>query len=150
MLNSFTLLSALQRFLDERRVAVEMLTVDPAVALMLDWYRLAPVDVAAKTATADVLVFRYGGWSEGCATGYKLSLLRRVTEASAQGETDWLAGISLLFEPSGLTGLQPYHTVSGEWKSLDAFLEAIQASPGFKKLATERPMGVLLESGGLR
>jgi hypothetical protein len=151
MATAFTLLEGLQHFLEERRVVVEMLTVDPAVAAMFDWYRLRKADVLAGTPAADVLLCQYGGWSEGCATGYKFSLLRRVTEASDAGRAaDWFAGITLMFEPSGAAGLSPRRLASDQYPSLDAFLEAIEASDGFTELRRQRPMGVLLESGGLR
>ena len=151
MLDSFTLLGALQRFLDQRRVAVPMLTADPAVSLMLDWYRLVPLDRIAQTASGDALVYRHGGWSEGCATAYKFSLLRRATEKTeGGGDTDWFAGITLLFEPSRYAALAPFSTTSADWPSLEAFAQAIDDSPGFKALAGEQPLGVSLESGGLR
>jgi hypothetical protein len=148
---SFSLLEALQHFLEERKVVVEMLTVDPAVTAMLDWYRLRKADVLGGAPAADVLVCQYGGWSEGCATGYKFSVLRRVTDAGGQATpTDWFAGVTLMFEPSGAVGLTPLRIASSQYPTLDAFLEAIEASDGFQSLRRQRPMGVLLESGGLR
>jgi hypothetical protein len=150
MADSFTLLGALQRFLEQRGAAVEALTVEPAIVLMLDWFRLIPSDRFLPAASADVLVYRYGGWSEGCATAYNFSLLRRVTEASAPGEIAWFAGITLMFEPSSRTDLEPYQAISSRSASLDAFVATIEASPGYRALLRERPMGVVLESGGLR
>jgi hypothetical protein len=151
MLNSYILLGALQSFLHQRDVQVERLTADRMVPLMVDWFRLVPVDTLERPATADVLVYRYGGWSEGCATGFRLSLLRRVTERGADGaNTDWYAGVTLIFEPSRYASLAPFDTVSADWKSIDAFLQAIEGSEAFKLLATATPMTALLESGGLR
>ena len=99
----------------------------------------------------DALVYRYGGWSEGCATAFKLSLLRRVTERDATGvETERFAGITLMFEPSGQGELMPFTAVSSDAKSIEAFLQTIESSPAFKVLAGATPMGVLVESGGLR
>ncbi len=66
------------------------------------------------------------------------------------GGTEQLAGITLMFEPSGQGELMPFTTSSTDWKSVDAFLEAIQDSPAFRGLATATPMAVVLESGGLR
>lgn len=150
-MNSYSLLSALQRFLSERGVEVERLTVDPMVGLIIDWYRLVPIDVLERTASADVLVYRYGGWSEGCATGFNFSLLRRVTERSASGsDTQWFAGITLMFEPSLYARLAPFTTISSDWRSIDAFLHAIESSEAFRVLAAATPMTVLVESGGLR
>ena len=149
--NSFDLLTALQSFLRERNVAVERLTVDPMIVTMIDWFRLTPLDLAKDAASADVLVFRYGGWSEGCATGFVFSVLRRITERNAEsGETDWVAGITLLFEPSRYAGLAPLTTASSDWQSLEAFLRAVESSPAYKLLVGEQPMSALLESGGLR
>ena len=149
--NSFDLLAALQSFLRERNVDVERLTVDPMIVTMIDWFRLVPLDLAKDTASADVLVYRYGGWSEGCATGFVFSVLRRITEPNAEGgETDWVAGITLMFEPSRYAGLAPLTTVSSDWQSIDAFLRAVESSPAYKLLVAEQPMSVLLESGGLR
>ena len=149
MTTAFTLLDALQRFLQERRVMVETLTVEPAVALMLDWFRLQPVDALIQPGSADVLVYQYGGWSEGCATAYKFSVLRSVTENDGSA-TEWLAGITLMFEPSGAAELARFRTTSAQSASLDAFLETIEASDCYQTLLRQRPMGVLLESGGLR
>jgi hypothetical protein len=151
MFNSYSLIAALQSFLHQRSVEVERLTADPMVRLMIDWFRLVPVDLLEHTASADVLVYRYGGWSEGCVTGFNFSLLRRITESNASGgDTDWFAGITLMFEPSFYAHLAPFNTVSSEWKSIEAFLQAIESSPAFKALAAATPMTVLVESGGLR
>jgi hypothetical protein len=151
MVNSYTLLGALQKFLERRGIAVDELTVEPAIALMLDWFRLGPIDSASLAGYADALVFRYGGWSEGCATGYKFSLLRRVTQGSdSGGDTEWFAGITLMFEPSARADLPPFGTASPDWESLEAFAQAVKRTPGFRALAAEKPMGALLESGGLR
>ena len=127
------------------------LTAEPAIAVMLDWFRLVRVDRFTESVSRDVLVFRYGGWSEGCATGYRFSLLRRVTETSESGAgTEWFAGITLLFEPSERSELAPFSTATSDWESLDAFVDAIERSPGFRALAAEKPMSAFLESGGLR
>jgi hypothetical protein len=145
------LLSALQNFLHERSVDIEHLTADPMVHLMMDWYRLVPLELLKDVSSTEALVYRYGGWSEGCATGFRFSLLRRVTEAHANGEhTEWFAGITLLFEPSGYADVTPLDIASSDSKALDAFLATIEASPVYRKLASTTPMGVLLESGGLR
>jgi hypothetical protein len=149
MVNSYTLLGALQAFLEQRSIAVDDLTADPAVVSMLDWFRQGPVD--AQSATGDALVFRYGGWSEGCATGFKLSLLRRVVEARADGgETEWFAGITLMYEPSSRAEIAPFSTTSLDWDSLDEFAQAARRSPGFRAVAATKPMGAMLESGGIR
>lgn len=151
MVNSYTLLSALQKFVQQRGVVVESLSADPAVVLMLDWYRLVPVDKLERAASADVLVYRYGGWSEGCATGFRWSLLRRITETGADNAaTDWYAGITLMFEGSKQLDLAPYSTTSADYKSIEAFMQAIEASPAYKQLQSATPMSVAMESGGLR
>jgi hypothetical protein len=151
MLNSSTLLTALQTFLDQRRIEVEGLTAEPMVVTMFDWLRFGKVASLEGAPEADALVFRYGGWSEGCATGFKLSLLRRVTERDAEGRaTDWYAGITLMFEPSRYAGMAPFSTVSSDWPSLEAFLHAIESSPAYRASAAMVPMGVVMESGGLR
>ena len=150
-MNSYTLLGALQKFVEQRSIAVVDLTAEPAIGLMLDWFRLVRVDKFAQTGSRDALVFRYGGWSEGCATGYRFSLLRRVTEKSESGgDTEWFAGITLMFEPSSRSELAPYSTASPDWESLDAFAQAIGHSPGFRALAAEKPMGAFIEGGGVR
>ena len=150
-MNSYSLLGALQKFVEQRGIAVVDLTAEPAIGLMLDWFRRVRVDMFAQTGSRDALVFRYGGWSEGCATGYRFSLLRRVTEKSESGgDTEWFAGITLMFEPSSRSDLAPYSTASSDWESLDAFAQAIGHSPGFRALAAEKPMGAFLEGGGVR
>ena len=151
MANSYSLLAALQNFLHQRGVEIEGLTADPMVRLMIDWFRLVPLDLLKGPSTAEALVFRYGGWSEGCATGFRFSLLRRITEPGTDGaDTDWFAGITLMFEPSRYADLTPFDTASSDWKSLDAFLAAVESSPAYNTLAGVQPMTVLLESGGLR
>jgi len=139
---STNLLTALDGFLRQRKVDVDSLTVDQMVAVMIDWYRFAPVD----PAEGDTLVYRYGGWSEGCATAFKLSLLRRVTEGGA----DRIAGITMMFEPSSRSEIAPFMTTSSDWKSIEAFLEAVQGSPAFRQFGSTKPMGVMIERGGLR
>lgn len=151
MLNSYGLMASLQSFLHLRGVEVDRLTADPMVGLMLDWFRLVPIDLIERSSSTDALVYRYGGWSEGCATGFNFSLLRRVTESNGSGgNTDWFAGITLMFEPSFYSALAPFNTVSSDWKSMDAFLHAIESSPAYRVLVAAKPMTVLVESGGLR
>jgi hypothetical protein len=151
MVNSFSLLTELEAFLQRRSVDVEHLTAGPMIRLMVDWFRLVPVAPGERASSADALVYRTGGWSEGCATGFKFSLLRRVIETGATGaDTEWFAGITLMFEPSGPADLAPFKTVSSDWQSTDEFVQAIEHSPAFQALANAVPMGVLVESGGLR
>lgn len=138
------LLAELESFLRQRRIATEDLTVDQMVAVMIDWYRFSSAHAAGDVAN-DTLQYRYGGWSEGCATGFKLSLLRRAGEGS-----DRVAGITLLFEPSSKSDIAAFSTSSADWPSIDRFLEAVQGSPAFRQFASAKPMGVMLERGGLR
>jgi hypothetical protein len=150
-MNSYTLLGSLQKFVEQRSIAVIDLTAEPAISVMLDWFRFVRVDRFDQTVSDDALVFRYGGWSEGCATGYRFSLLRRVTEKSESGgDTEWFAGITLLFDPSGRSDLAAFSTTSSDWESLDAFAQAVERSPGFMALVAEKPMSAFLESGGVR
>jgi hypothetical protein len=149
--NSFSLLAALQSFLRERNIDVERLTVGPMIEAMIDWYRLVPLNLIKDTASTDVLIYRCGGWSEGCSTGFIFSVLRRITEPKEKEvSTDWIAGVTLMFEPSRYAGLAPLTIISSDWQSIDAFLHAIESSPAYKMLVAESPMSVLLESGGLR
>jgi hypothetical protein len=150
-LNSYSLIAALQSFLRQRGVEVDRLTADPMVRLVIDWFRLVPIDLLERSSSSDALVYRYGGWSEGCATGFNFSLLRRITQNNENGgDTDWFAEITLMFEPSFYAELAPFSTVSSDWKSIDVFLNAIESSPAFRVLAAAKPMTVLVESGGLR
>lgn len=151
MVNASSLLSELQRFLQQRGVDASQLSLQDAAMVMMDWFRLVPMDPLDASVKADVLVFQHAGWSEGCATGYKLSVMRRVTETpDAQGETDWYAGITVMYEPSRFAGMPPFKTESTDWPSLEAFLHAIESSAAWKTAAGEQPMGVIVESGGLR
>ncbi len=154
MANAHSLLAALQSFVTQRGVYVDRLNADAMVALMVDWYRLDPIEPGFANGVAsgaEALVFRYGGWSEGCATAFKFSVMRRVSEArQGGGVTDWLAGITLMFEPSAQAELQPFSTTSSDWKSLDAFRQAIENSPAFKALAAAKPMGAMIETGAMR
>lgn len=148
---SHGLIADLQGFLRKQGVDVNHLNADAMVRLMVDWYRFAPAHEGAGTAAGDTLVYRYGGWSEGCATAFKLSLLRQVTEHDATGaETQRFAGITLMFEPSGQAELMPFTAVATDSKSIEAFLQTIESSPAFRQLASATPMGVLIESGGVR
>ncbi|MBI1394628.1 MAG: hypothetical protein GC151_01515 [Betaproteobacteria bacterium] len=151
MVNSYTLLASLQRFLHERGIDVDKLSIRDAALAMIDWQRLVPVDDLQKPVKSDVLLYRYGGWSEGCATGYKVSVMRRVTQAAdGGGQTDWYAGITFMFEPSRFSSLPDFGTEASDWPSTDAFLHAIESSAAYRLAATERPMGVSVETGGLR
>jgi hypothetical protein len=144
---SHSLMAQLQDFLRQRNVDVTRLGADEMLRVMVDWYRFAPLG----QAEGDALVYRYAGWSEGCATAFKLSLLRQVTERDATGaKTERLAGITLMFDPSGKGELLPFTAVSSDAKSIEAFLQTVEGSPGFKELAGTTPMGVLVEGGGLR
>ena len=148
-MNASILLTRLQAFLTQRAVDPEFLTAESMVREMVDWFRLSSVDSPLEEPlSADVLLYRYGGWSEGCATGFKLSLLRRVTEPD--GKTDWQAGITLMFEPARFSDVSPLTTLSSQWSSLEAFLRAVESSPAYRRCRDLTPMGVMLESGGLR
>lgn len=148
VLASHGLLSQLERFMHQRELDATSLNVDSMVGIMIDWARFEP---ATGIAGADALVFQYGGWSEGCATGFKFSLLRKVSlPESADGNFSQTAGITLIFEPSANTDLQPLRLVSSDLKSIDEFMAAIEGSPAFRKLATVTPMSVVVESGGMR
>lgn len=145
-LSSHGLLAQLQAFMQARNVEANELTPDELVRLMIDWYRFAPT---GETAPAnDALVFRYGGWSEGCATAFNLSVLRQVK--APDGEADLVAGITMMFEPSGAAELEPYSSTTADGKSTEAFLQAVEQSPAFKLLADAKPMSVVLESGAFR
>ena len=151
VLTSHGLLTQLQGYMRERDVEANDLSADEMVRLMIDWFRFAPIDAVGGAPSADALVFRYGGWSEGCATAFKLSVLRQVTpREAAGGETELLAGITLMFEPSSQAELLPFSTASTDWKSIDAFLQAVESSPAFRMLASVKPMSGMVESGGLR
>jgi hypothetical protein len=151
LLTSHGLLAKLQEFMRQRNVNADDLDADEMVVLMMDWFRFAPIDAIGGAPSADALVFRYGGWSEGCATGFKLSLLRQVTaKGASDGDAGLLAGITLIFEPSGQAEWVPYSTVSSDWKSIDAFLQAVEASPALRALGEAKPMSVMIESGALR
>ena len=151
VLTSHGLLTQLQAYMRQREVDADSLGTDEMVRLMIDWFRLAPIAAMGSAPSSDTLVFRYGGWSEGCATAFKLSLLRQVSAKHASdGEADLLAGITLMFEPSSQAELLPFTTASSDWKSLDAFLDAVESTPAFKILAGAKPMAVMVESGGVR
>jgi len=146
-LSSHGLMTQLQEFLRERNVDINQLGADEMLGVMVDWYRFAPVAMA----DADALVFRYAGWSEGCATAFKLSLLRQGTQRDATGAShERLAGITLMFDPSGKGELLPFSAVSSDAKSIEGFVQTVEGSPAFKELAGTKPMGALIEAGGLR
>ena len=144
------LIGQLQNFMQRQGLEADQLRADAMVRLMIDWYRFMPVR-NFDGAVDDALVYRYGGWSEGCATAFKLSVLRRVTQHEASGATaERFAGITLMFEPSAQAELMPFTAVSSDTKSMEAFLQTIEGSPAFRELAGATPMGVVVESGGVR
>ena len=98
----------------------------------------APLAAAAFIAGAGALI----------VAAY-LTAAHRAPEA-IDGTTELLAGITLMFEPSLYDTLAPFRTVSTDWKSIDAFLHAIEGYEAFRLLTPATPMSVLLESGGLR
>jgi hypothetical protein len=152
VVSSHGLMAELQGFLRQQGVDANRLSADAMVRVMVDWYRFTSESKAeGAAAIGDALVYRYGGWSEGCATAFKLSLLRRVTEHHAnEADTERFAGITLMFEPSGQAELMPFSVVSSDTRSIEAFLQTIESSPAFRELAGATPMGVLIEGGGLR
>jgi len=148
---SHGLLGQLEGFLHQRELDSTRLTADSMVGAMIDWMRFEPVRAVQDTPASDTLVYQYGGWSEGCATGFKLSLLRKVSAPDAGGEQfAQTAGITLIFEPSANTDLAPFKLASSDAKSIDDFLAAIESSPAYQKLASTTPMSVVIESGGMR
>jgi hypothetical protein len=146
-ISSHGLMVELQSFLHQRNIDVNQLSAGEMVRVMVDWYRFTPV----KTVQSDELVYRYGGWSEGCATAFKLSLLRRVSVRDASGANDErMAGITLMFEPSSQAELLPFSAVAPDANTVEAFLATVENSPAFQLLASAKPMGVMVESGGVR
>jgi hypothetical protein len=146
VLSSHGLMRQLEGFMHERGTNVGDLTADAAVALMLDWMRFSP-----QAGAGDALLYQYSGWSEGCATAFKMSLLRRVTQNDATGgKVEHLAGITLMFEPSGQSELKPYSAVSSDAASLEAFMDTIERSPAFVELGRQKPMAAMVEGGGIR
>jgi hypothetical protein len=151
VLTSHGLLIQLQHYMRDRNIDASTLGAEEMVKLMIDWFRMAPMAAADGTPSTDALLFRYGGWSEGCATAFKLSLLRQVTPKNASEDAaDFLAGITLMFEPSAQAELLPFSTVSSDWKSIDAFVQAVESSPAFRELAGAKPMSAMVESGAMR
>lgn len=144
---SRSLLTALEGHLRQRHVDLDTLTAEQMVDLMLDWVRVAPTSGAGGEPTPDALVFRYGGWSEGCATGFRLGLLRRTGTGDGPAQ---LAGITLMFEPSSGGDLAPFSTTTADWPTVAAFVEAIRRSPAYRRFGTEKPMSAFIERGGLR
>lgn len=140
------LLAVLDGYLRQRKVNVDSLSADQMVAVMIDWYRFSAAGPGGGHAADDTLIYRYGGWSEGCATAFKLSVLRRTGE----GGPDRVAGITLMFEPASRSEIAPFSTASSDWTSIEAFHEAIQGSPAYRQFGSAKPMGVMIERGGLR
>lgn len=151
VLSSHGLLSQLERFLQQREIEVGLLTADAVAGVMLDWMRFSPIDAGGEGGTADELVYQYGGWSEGCATGFKLSLLRKVTgPAIGDGNGALTVGITLLFDSGANTRFAPYRLASSESKSIEDFMAGIERSPAYAKLAAETPMSAFIERGAMR
>ena len=148
-MSNIAVLSSLQTFLNQRAVNVESLNADEMIRLMVDWFRLVLIENVAHASPGDTLLFRYGGWSEGCVTAFKFTLVRR-TVAKDDANTEWLSGITLMFEPSRYANIAPLNTHSIDWQSLEAFINAIESSPGFRLSTGLTPMAVVVESQGFR
>lgn len=136
------LLADLEDYLRQRDVDIDSLTVDKMLGVMTDWYRSVPI-VPNGEGAGDMLQFRYGGWSEGCATGFNVSLMRRAVGRGA-------AGITLMFEPSGGADLESFSTALSDPAAMAVFMEAVRGSPAFQAFGSARTMGALIEKGGLR
>ena len=141
-----TLLPTLERYLRARRVELDALTPDQMVDLMVEWTLSAAGETGDKAAT-DTLEFRYGGWSEGCATGFRMGMLRRTGTGTASPDA---AGITLMFEPSSGGDLAPFSTTIADWPTVAAFVDAIRTSPAYRRFSTAKPMSAMVERGGLR
>jgi hypothetical protein len=139
-------LGQLQGFLQERRIEASELTPGDSMRLMIEWYRITRAGEASTPA--DALVFRYGGWSEGCATAFNVSLLRRVKALG--GDTDLVAGITLMFDPGSAPGVQAHLSSTADGTSLEDFAQLVQQSTVFKLLGNRKPMAVVVESGAFR
>ncbi|MEO6022363.1 MAG: hypothetical protein ABIP64_04455 [Burkholderiales bacterium] len=149
MITEFELTASLQTFALQRSVDVEQLNAETMIKFMVDWFRFVPIENIDNATPADTLVYRYGGWSEGCATGFKYSLLRRVNLHDAEKSnmpTELLAGITLMFEPSRYVEITPAEIVLTDQGALSAFILLIENSPGFQLSASRTPMSVALES----
>ena len=147
---SHTLLTQLQAYLRQKNIDVDSLSARAMVDVMTEWFRISPLRASGANAQ-DRLVFRYGGWSEGCATAFRFSVLRQVTAKNATGgEIEGVAGMTLIFEPSAQANMLPYSTTSSDWKSIDDFLQAIASSAAWRELAGTAPMSAFVESGALR
>lgn len=149
-MNSQLLLSSLQSYVDKRKISVDQLSPEEMIRTMVDWYRTERVALAAADSSQDTLIYRYGGWSEGCATGFKLSLLRRIRTRDDNGQADWMAGMTMMFDPSRFSAVVPFSTQASDWQTLDAFVRAIESSAGYRAVKQDSPVGALLEVGGLR
>jgi hypothetical protein len=147
-MSNIALLSSLQTFLNQRGVEVDRLSAEQMVHAMIDWFRIVPIENIPKDSPQDTMIFRYGGWSEGCVTGFKFTLLRRV-ETKDDAGTQWHSGITLLFEPSRYANVAPLNTLSTDWQTLEAFVNAIESSPGFRLSTGLTPMAVIVETQGL-
>ncbi len=148
-MSNIALVSSLQNFLNQRGAEVEKLTAANMVALMIDWFRLISIKEQLGDVATDAMLFRYGGWSEGCATGFNFGLLRRVTLRDPE-KTQWQSGITLMFEPSRYAGISPFQTESIDWQSLEAFVNAIESSAGYRAAEAITPMAVMIDAQGLR
>ena len=148
-MTEFELISSLQSFAQQRGADVEQLNAESMIRLMIDWFRFVPIAKIDRTMPPDTLVYRYGGWSEGCATGFKYSLLRHVSLTNAENRnatTELVAGVTLMFEPSRYAEITPAEVVLTDQGALSAFVSLIENSPGFQLSASRAPMSVALES----
>lgn len=151
MFDSNGLLAELERYLHQRGAVPQSMGVEQALLVMADWFRLHPLPLLAPAPGADALLFRYGAWSEGCATGFNVGVLRQVRQPRLDGGVqEWMAGITVIFEPSRYRDLEAFALRSDERPTLEAFLAAVRAAPGYRATVGASPMTVAVENGALR
>ena len=139
-MNQVLLTASLNNFLQQRAVVTARLSSHPMLELMADWYRFTPFDGVSHGPPADTLMFRYGGWSEGCATGFKIGLQRRITPLDAPRVME--AGITMLFGWERYSGVEPFSVGLEQAGSLEAFVKAVEASRGFLISASDAPTDI--------
>jgi hypothetical protein len=85
-------------------------------------------------------------------TGFKWGVLRQVTQIDVVGgtRTDRFAGLTLMFEPARFSGVAPWRTETRDPAKLEGFVAAIERTPAYEMATSQKPMGVVLQSGGLR
>ena len=157
MINAFTMLNALQAFLEKRSVDVNTVRADDMVTLMhgllIKSFQRLLGKLAGAVARQNVEQAQWTGQENGinALEQRRVALLPLGQRQDvAVAHVEWLSGITLMFEPAGYAHLKSMSIASSESASIESFMRTVQQSPAYQACVYVTPVAVLVESGGVR